>query len=246
MDYFAYVAATGTNVAMNSQAINANNLANVSTPGFRADLAKAESTYLVGQGIDSRIYANLGETMVDFSPGMINTTGRELDVAINGEGWIAVQNAEGEEAYSRRGDLIVDSLGRLTNGAGQPILGESGPIALPPHSDLVIGADGGISIVPQGESPNAITEVDRIRLVNPPQENLTKGLDGLIYQREGAEPERDDNVRLVSKSLESSNVNSVEAMVNMIDLARQFEFQVKLMAKADEMDRSSVELMNVT
>ncbi len=246
MDYFAYVAATGAKVAMNSQAVNANNLANVSTPGFRADLANAESAYLLGQGIESRTYADLGETLVDLSPGTISTTGRELDVAINGAGFFAVQNAEGEEALSRRGDFIVDALGRLTNGAGDPVLGESGPIALPPHSEVVIGADGGISVVPLGENPNSMVEVDRIRLLNPPAENLVKGLDGLLYQRGGEAMERDENVSLVSKSLESSNVNSVEAMVNMIDLARQFEFQVKLMAKADEMDRASVELMNVT
>lgn len=231
---------------MASQAINANNLANVSTPGFRADLAKAESAYLQGQGVESRTYATLGETMVDFSEGTINATGRALDVAINGKGWIAVQDAQGNEAYSRRGDLRVDTVGRLLNGTGQQLIGESGPIALPPHSQLTIGADGGISIVPLGESADAVAQVDKIRLVNPAEDNLTKGLDGLIRQRDETIAERDEMVQLVSESLETSNVNSVEAMVNMIDLARQFEFQVKLMAKADEMDRSSVELMNMS
>jgi len=246
MDDFLYIAASGAREAMLAQAVNANNLANVNTTGFRANLVLAESAYLEGEGQDSRVYGAITGETVDLTAGVINTTGRDLDVAINGPGLMAVMAPNGAETYSRRGDLRVTDLGQLVNGAGQQVMGDSGPISLPPYSDIAVGGDGTISIVALGEDPNSLTEVDRIKLVNPEPGSITKGDDGLLRMREGDSPEADAAVRLVSGSLETSNVNSVGAMVRMIELARQYEYHVKMMAAAEQLDRASAELITLT
>ncbi|WP_461519683.1 flagellar basal body rod protein FlgF [Porticoccus sp.] len=246
MDQLIYIAAAGARETMMAQAVNSHNLANASTPGFRADLVAAQSAYLSGSGVSSRAYANYQGLGVDGREGVISTTGRDLDVAINGEGWIAVQTQDGSEALSRRGDLHIDSYGQLSNGAGQSILGQSGPIALPPYADLAIGADGTISIVPLGEDPNSLVEVDRIKLVNPDAAQLVKGRDGLVRAPDGEPTIADAGISLISGSLESSNVNAVESMVRMIELARQFETHVKMIRTAEQLDTSSAELMRMS
>lgn len=246
MDHFVYIAASGARETMLAQAANSHNLSNASTTGFRADLVAARSAYLAGAGHESRAYAGIRSQGVDFREGVITATGRDLDVAINGEGWMAVQAPDGSEALTRRGDLRIDSFGQLTNGAGQSVLGKAGPIALPPYSQLGIGTDGTISIVPLGEDPNTLVEFDRIRVVNPDPSLLTKGEDGLV-RLQGEEPAVEDaNIRLIPGSLESSNVNTVESMVRMIELARQFESHVKMIKTAEELDSSSAALMRIS
>lgn len=246
MDDFLYVATSGAREAMLAQAVNSNNLANISTTGFRANLVMAESAYLSGAGQPSRVFGAIQDEAVDLTEGVINTTGRELDVAIKGRGLMAVMGANGSEGYTRRGDLRVNDLGQLINGAGQQMMGDSGPIAVPPFSDIAIGVDGTVSIVALGEAPNALTAIDRIKLVNPANADLVKGEDGLLHMRSGDQAEADAIVGLISGSLESSNVNSVSAMVRMIELARQYEQYVKMMGTAEQMDRSSTELMSLT
>jgi flagellar basal-body rod protein FlgF len=247
MDDFLYVAASGAREAMLAQAINSNNLAHASTTGFRADLASAQSIYVSGEGQNSRVFGNVSQSAVDFTKGVINSTGRELDVAVNGNGWIAVQAADGSEAYTRRGDLHITELGQLVNGAGQPVVGDSGPLALPPFSEIAIGGDGTVSIVGLGEDPNALSAVGQIKLVNLDQAQMRKGEDGLLRLPEGsATPTADAGVKLLSGSLEASNVSTVASMVNMIELARKFESYVKIMGTAEEMDRASAELMSLT
>tara|TARA_R110001592_G_scaffold363398_2_gene687992 strand:+ start:59191 stop:59931 length:741 start_codon:yes stop_codon:yes gene_type:complete len=246
MDDFIYMAASGAREAMLAQAVTSNNLAHASTTGFRADLAMAQTRYLEGEGLSSRAYGSVSASAVDFSKGVINTTGRELDLAVNGPGWMVVQAADGSEAYSRRGDLHITELGQLINGAGQALMGDSGPIALPPFSEIAIGGDGTVSIVGLGEDANALAAVATIKLVNPDNADLVKGEDGLIRMREGEAAAVDDTVRIISGSLESSNVNTIAAMVDMIELARQFESYVKMMGTAEEMDRSSAELMSMS
>jgi flagellar basal-body rod protein FlgF len=245
MDHLVYIAASGARDVMLAQAVNTQNLANASTAGFRADLIAAGSAYVNGGANSTRVFAGMHNTGVDFTHGNINATGRNLDVAINGDGWIAVADAQGEEAYTRRGDLRVDVFGQLTNGAGNPVLGEAGPIAMPPFSEIMVGADGTVSIVPLGEAPDTTAVVDRIKLVNPENNELTKGMDGLIRQRNGEEADTDADVRLIPGSIEASNVNTVGSMVQMIELSRQFENQVRMMKVAEQMDQSSVELMKL-
>ncbi|MDC0598905.1 flagellar basal body rod protein FlgF [Gammaproteobacteria bacterium] len=220
---------------MKSQAVNTNNLANVSTDGFRAELAYIESSR-VGGGVNS---------IPNFATGALRTTGRDLDVSLDGEGWIAVMRPDGTEGYSRRGDLNFDAFGQLTDGAGNPIIGNSGPIALPPFTSVEIGSDGTISIQPLGQAPNTMATVDRIKLVKPDQSLLERGEDGLMFLVTDEIPTADASVRIFSGSLEGSNVNAVSEMVKMIDLARRFESQVKLMHSAQENAAALSKLMSM-
>ncbi|PCI07305.1 MAG: flagellar biosynthesis protein FlgF, partial [Gammaproteobacteria bacterium] len=216
MDRMLFVAMSGAKETMKAQAINTNNLANANTVGFRADFQSSLSQQVYGPGHPSRVYATTNAAGVDYSYGSIISTSRELDVAVNGNGWLAVQAADGSEAYTRAGDLRIDSVGRVTNGAGFALLGNGGPISIPAHNKLQIGADGTISIQPIGQSVDTLAIVDRIKLVNPDNNQLVKGLDGLMRMRDGQNAQVDSAVGVIAGSLESSNVNTVGAMVRMI------------------------------
>ncbi|GMQ97458.1 MAG: flagellar basal-body rod protein FlgF [Gammaproteobacteria bacterium] len=247
MDRMIFLAMNGARQLELAQAVNTQNLANVSTTGFRADLASVRALEIKGEGLPTRIYAVTEGETVDFSHGSILTTGRELDIAVSGDGWIAVQGRDGTEAYTRAGDFRVSASGQLETGVGHPVLGNDGPISVPPAETVTIGADGTVSVRPLGQTASTLTVVDRIKLVNPPKEDLTKGADGLIRLRgePGAVADADIAVRVVSGSLESSNVNAIEAMVNMITLSRQFEMQIKGMKTAEEVDQAAVQLMRI-
>ena len=214
----------GARRVMAAQAINANNLANVSTDGFRGELV-----HIGGLSENDAI-----SSTPDLREGTVRTTGNALDVAVVGQGWIAIQTPEGTEGYSRRGDLHVDAFGQLTNGLGQPILGNGGPIAIPPYQRIDITSDGSIAIVPAGADTDTLAVVDRIKLVNPDPATLVRGEDGTLRMEGGAAALPDPMVSVQSGSLEGSNVNAVGEMLKMIDLARQFEAQVKLMRTAEE------------
>jgi flagellar basal-body rod protein FlgF len=245
MDHMLYIAMAGAkNVAL-AQHTNSNNLANVSTVGFKADLDAFESLPVYGPGHDSRVYTQDERKGLDLNPGAMMTTGRDLDVAINGEGWLAVQADDGTVAYSRRGDLRINSAGLIEDGGGRLVMGINGPTAVPPYDKLVIGRDGTISIRPLGQGANTLAVVDRLRLVNPPREALAKGEDGLMRTQDGRSADPDASVAIINGALESSNVNSVEAMVKMIELARNFETQVKLMKVADDTDAASTRIMQM-
>jgi len=243
MDRLLYVAMSGARETVRAQTVNTQNLANASTTGFRADLQSFQSLPVNGPGYASRVYGMATDQGIDTSPGSVMGTGRELDVAVNGDGWIAVQGPDGNEAYTRAGDLRVDSLGLLRTGAGRPVMGNGAPIAIPPAEKIQIAGDGTISIRPLGQ--NTLAVVDRIKLVNPPSAQLQKGADGLVHLKGGDAAEADASVQLQVGALESSNVNTVEAMVNLIQLARQYETQVKMMANAEENDRASAQLMRM-
>ena len=247
MDRLLYVAMTGARETQIAQSVNANNLANASTSGFRATLAGASNVALAGPGhADARSYAVTEGLGLDTTPGPMMTTGRDLDVAVAGRGWIVVRARDGSEAFTRAGDLKVDALGQLTTGTGLPVLGKGGPIALPEFQSLEIGGDGTISIRPLGQEASTLTEVDRIRAVDPPESDLELGEDGLVRLRAGARPAADAPVELQSGVLEGSNVNVVSAMVEMIQHARAFELQVKMMSSVEENDRSSAELLRLS
>lgn len=220
---------------MQAQAINANNLANAGTEGFKAEIAYYTSEQDSGEL----------SSAPDFTPGVVRTTGRDLDVSINGEGWIAVMAEDGTEAYSRRGDLQVDAFGQLTNGVGQPVMGNNGPIALPPFGSLEIGSDGTISILPLGQTPNTLAVVDRIKLVKLEDNEVQRGIDGLIRLADGFATDADASVTVLSGMLEGSNVNVVGEMVKMIDLARRFESQIKLMQSTEENSASLAKILSM-
>lgn len=247
MDRMLYLAMTSAKQTMLAQSVNSNNLANATTTGFKQDLEQFRSMPVYGPGMPSRVYAMSERPATDFAAGSFNTTGRSLDMAVNGDGWLAVQAADGNEAYTRAGDLRIDATGTLTTGAGHPVIGNNGgPIVVPPAEAIEIGADGTISIRPVGQASNTLAEVDRIKLVNPNPDDLTKGEDGLIRLKPGRDPApADAAVQLVSGALEGSNVNTVEAMVKMIELQRQYEMQVKMMKTAKENDAADDSIMKL-
>ncbi|MEJ2059014.1 MAG: flagellar basal-body rod protein FlgF [Gammaproteobacteria bacterium] len=243
MDRMLYIAMSGAKELMQAQAVNTNNLANTSTVGFKRDLDAFQAVPIQGPGYDSRAYTEDGGAGTDFTPGPLTTTGRALDVAVNGKGWIAVQAPDGSEAYTRAGELKLTSNGLLTTSQGYPVLGNSGPIAVPPNQQIHIGHDGTITVEPSGQLPSALAVVDRIKLVNPPASNLAKGKDGLMHTRDGQLPPVSADVSITSGALEGSNVNTVDSMVRMIALARQYEMQVKLMKTAENNDQASAQLL---
>ena len=243
MDRFLYISMSGAKETLRAQTANNHNLANASTTGFRADLSAFQTRAVAGSGYASRAYATNATTGFDESQGALQSTGRELDVGIQGDGWLAVQAPDGREAYTRAGDLRVDPSGVLMTGAGHPVLGDSGPLSVPPNSSVLVGGDGTISIVPLGQGPETTASVGRLKLVKPQLNELTRGEDGLFRMSNGSEAPADANVRVASGVLESSNVNIADAMVNMIELSRQFDLQVKSMRTAEDDAAAAAQLL---
>ena len=243
MDRGLYVAMTGAKQIMQAQAVNNHNIANISTIGFRADSVAFSSSPIYGAGYATRVNAVAGDAGTDFSMGTMENTGRDLDIAINGKGFIAVRGKDGQEAYTRAGDLRLTPTGALTTVSGLPVLSDSGPISLPPATSVSIGGDGTISVVPQGSAPYAITQADRIKLVNPATSDLQKGDDGLLRMKSGAKLKSDDSVSVTSGELESSNVNAAQSLINMIELQRQYEFQIKSINSTDTNEQSAERMM---
>jgi flagellar basal-body rod protein FlgF len=246
MDRMLYTAMTGAKQTLMAQTATTHNLANASTTGFLADLEAFRAMPVYGPGHPTRVFAMAERPGVDFARGTQTGTGRELDVAVNGNGWIAVESRAGGEAYTRAGDLRVAADGFLVNGAGLRVLGNAGPISMPQNEKIEIGIDGTISVRPLGQAPNTLSAVDRIKLVSAPNDSLTKGTDGLMRPRAGGELPADETMRLVTGSLEASNVSAVEAMVNLITLSRQFEMQVKAMRTTEQNDQSAAQLLRMS
>ena len=243
MDKLLYVAMSGAKETLASQAVNNDNLANANTSGFKASLAAFQTRSVNGAGFASRAYATASTVGWNSTVGEQLATGNPLDVAVQGAGFIAVQDQAGNESYTRAGDLHVDPTGQLTTSGGRPVLSDSGPIALPPATSVTVGADGTVSVVPLGQSPNSVAAVGRIKLVNPPSGTLARGPDGLYRASDGTTPEADANVQLSSGVLEQSNVNITSCLVNMIELARRFDVQIKALHTADEDGQASAKLL---
>jgi flagellar basal-body rod protein FlgF len=189
------------------------------------------------------VYATHSSTGWDDTTGAQIATGRSLDVAIKGKGFIAVQDRSGNEAYTRAGDLHIDPDGQLLNATGHAVLGDSGPISIPPNQSLSIAPDGTISIVALGQTPNTTANVARIKLVNAPSSSFERGADGLFRASDGSQLSSDANVQITSGALESSNVNAADAMMTMIELSRRFELQVKAMRTVEDDGASSTKLL---
>jgi len=249
MDKALYIAMAGAKHNMLSQTAHANNLANVNTDGFKADFAQARSMPVYyGDGSPSRAYALTENPGTDFSQGALVETGRSLDIAINNQGFIAVQGNDGTEAYSRAGSMNVDSVGILRTSNGLPVLGNGGFITIPPHEKVEIGLDGTISIIPAGQGADQVAVIDRIKLVNPDTDLLKKNEDGLhrFSDPEGPQiAEADANVRVTPGFVEASNVNAVGEMISMLELSRQYEMQVKLMQSAKQNSEASAKLLQM-
>lgn len=244
MDRLIYTAMTGARQAFLQQAGIANNLANAATTGYRAMEHKFRSVPVQGEGAPTRAFVVDASVVNVFDQGPMQATGRPLDIAIQGPGWIAVEARDGSEAYTRAGNLEINTNGQLQTATGLNVLGDSGPIAIPPDNSITIAPDGTVSAVPRFGTPNNVNVVGRIKLVNPPEKDLSRRDDGL-FRVSGETPVVDENVKLVSGTLEGSNVNPVDAMVNMIAVARQFEMQIKMLQMADANAAKASQLLSM-
>ena len=233
MDRLIYTAMTGAKHAFLQQAGVAQNLANASTTGYRAMEHKFRAVPVQGESLPTRAFVVDASVANVFDQGPLMATGRPLDVAVQGAGWISVETPDGGEAYTRAGNLQTNANGQLQTASGLNVLGDGGPIAIPPDNRITISPDGTVSTVPLFGTPNNVSVVGRIKLVNPPESEIVRGDDGLFRTRSGEPAALDENVKLASETLEGSNVNPVDAMVSMISLARQFEMQIKMLQAAD-------------
>lgn len=243
MDKLLYVAMSGAKETLLAQAANNHNLANASTTGFKADLTAFRSQAVTGAGYASRVYATGSQIGWDDTVGAQITTGNPLDISVQGPGFIAVQDASGKEAYTRAGDLHVDPSGQLMTATGHQVMGDGGPISVPPFTSISVAADGTLSVVPLGQTPLTSATVGRIKLVNPPSASVVQGTDGLFHTANDTQAPADASARIASGVLESSNVNIASAMVNMIELARRFDLQVKALHTADQNAASTTRLL---
>ncbi len=247
MDRAIYIAMTAAKNNMLAQTARSNNLANANTTGFRADFEQARSQGVYyGDGHPTRAYSQSERPATDFSSGALKETGRSLDLSLESEGFFVVAAPDGTEALTRAGDLHIDANGVLQTGKGLPILGEGGVIVLPPLESIEIARDGSITVQIQGQGPEALANIDRLKLVNPNVAELEKGADGLFRLREDGEFNADPNVTVISGFLESSNVNVINEFTSILGLARQYETQVKLMSTMEQNADATVRLLQLS
>ncbi len=246
MDRLIYTAMTGAKHILEQQATTSHNLANATTTGFRAQIDQFRAVPVQGAILPTRAFVVDSTTGSDFRGGAIQHTGRELDVAVQGDGWIAVQAADGTEAYTRNGSLKMDENGVLLTRDGLTVQGDGGPLSIPPGRNIAVAKDGTISLVPDGSAATGLTSVGRLKLVNPAEADLVRGDDGLFRLKGGNAADADPKVTLISGALESSNVNVVDEMVNMISLARQFDMQMKLLQHAENNDGKAAQLLSMS
>ena len=238
MDRVIYLAMAGAKAMMQRQDVLAHNLANATTPGFRAELTAFRSVPVLGDGASTRVYALESTPGYNAEPGPITSTARPLDVAMKGNAWLAVQGADGTEAYTRSGSLDIDSEGLMITRSGLPVQGDGGPITVPQNAQVMIGGDGTVTATVQGGRPQV---VGRLKLVSP-EAPLQRGADGLF--RADGDLEANADARLQAESLEGSNVSPVESMVAMIAAARQYEQQMKMLQTAQEREQSATRLLS--
>jgi len=241
-----YVAMTGANHILGQQAAVAHNLANASTNGYRAAASAFRAVPVQGDGLPTRTFVVDSTPGANFTPGPLQSTGRDLDVAVQGPGWIAVQTNDGSEAYTRNGSLQISSNGLLQTRNGLNVVGEGGPISIPTDSLITIANEGTVSVVSSVPPPKSVNAVGRIKLVNPDEKLLVRGGDGLFRLAGGGSAEADPKVVLASGALEGSNVNVVEEMISMISLARQFDLQMKLLSSADTNAQKASQILNIS
>lgn len=239
MDRMIYLSMSGAKATMQRQDVLANNLANASTTGFRAELQAFRAVPVRGDGATTRVFVLESSIGHDMRPGPTSATQRPLDVAVQGNGWLAVQSLDGTEAYTRNGNLHVDSEGLLVTAGGLPVLGDGGPLTIPANAAVEVASNGQITAVVGNGRPQAI---GRLKLVTP-EAPLMRGEDGLFRAADGASLPNDETARLQSGALEGSNVSPVETMVEMIAAARQFEQQMKMLQGAEQREQGAAKLL---
>ncbi|MDY7537986.1 flagellar basal body rod protein FlgF [Undibacterium sp. RTI2.1] len=246
MDRLIYTAMTGAKHILEQQATNSNNLANATTTGFRAQIDSFRAVPVIGPGLPTRAFVVDATVGSDFSTGNAQITGRALDVAVQGKGWLVVQRDDGSEAMTRNGSLKLNENGVLQTLSGLNVVGETGPITVPPDVTITIASDGTISSVPNGPKTSAVEIIGRLKLANPPEQNLVRGDDGLFKTKDGSALDADPAVNVAGGTLEGSNVSVIESMVSMINLARQFEMNMKLLQNAESNATKASQIMALT
>ncbi|MFM2482599.1 flagellar basal-body rod protein FlgF [Celerinatantimonas sp. YJH-8] len=247
MDKFLYISMTGAAQGMDALAVHGNNLANANTTGFKSDFEQARAMQAYGDGLPSRVFAMRENPGQNFVPGALKTTGRDLDIAVANRGWISIQDENGQEALTRDGNLTISAAGVLQTMTGHPVLGNNNqPIVIPlPVEKVNINRDGTVEVRPQGAPADGVEVANRIKLANPAFQDLRKGTDGLFRLNNNAPITADANVEVIKGALESSNVNPILEMTQLINLQRNYDMQVKMMRAAEDNDRSVTRLLNL-
>jgi flagellar basal-body rod protein FlgF len=247
MDRLIYTAMTGASQTMGRLAAVSHNLANIASTGYRSEEHRLRAVPVQAHNtpaaLPTRAFTVDASTHTDFTPGPMQFTGRQLDVAVQGSGWIALAMPDGSEAYTRDGSLEVSVNGVLQTRSGIPVQGDGGPITIPPDNKISIGTDGTVSVVPQTGAQNTANSIGRIKLVNPPDGDLVRGGDGLFRLNTGNPAPLDENTKVAEGFLEGSNVNSVDQLVTMISLQRQFETQMQMLHLADQNDQTASQVI---
>ncbi|MBL8436900.1 MAG: flagellar basal-body rod protein FlgF [Zoogloeaceae bacterium] len=243
MDKLIYTAMSGASQTLGQQGAVAHNLANATSTGFRTEMHRLRAVQVQTPALPTRAFVVDASVATDFTPGPLQHSGRALDVAVEGKGWLAVQTPDGREAYTRNGSLELSPNGVLQTRQGLPVVGDGGPVTLPPDDQIVIGKDGSISAIPSSGAVNTVNVVGRLKLVNPPEQDLVRGEDGLFRLSSGEAAPQDEAVQVASGYLEGSNVNVVDQMVTMISLARQFEMQTKMLSSAEANDQAATRIL---
>ncbi len=244
MDRLLYIAMNGAKHSMLQQAVTANNLANASTNGYKAQNGAFRALPVYGPGMPTRSFVVDSTPNADLSGGTLTTTGNPLDMAVHGRGWFAVQDATGREAYTRNGAFQVTETGLLVTDNGRPVIGDGGTITVPPDSEVNIAKDGTVTLVANGLVQNSVS-IGRLKLVNPPDNDMVRGDDGLFRTKTNQIAQADAGVNLAAGALETSNVSAVNSLIDMIDHSRLFDMQVKLMQTADDNDKDAVSVMSI-
>lgn len=246
MDRMIYTAMTGAKHILEQQATTSHNLANATSTGFKAQVDSFRAVPVISAGLPTRTFVVDATIGANFESGTIQHTNRELDVAVQGKGWLVVQRPDGSEGYTRNGSLKLSENGLLQTASGLTVMGDGGPISIPPDVAVTIGKDGTISSVSNETLPGPANSIGRLKLVNPDEANLVRAEDGLFKTKNGRPAEADADVVVVGGALESSNVNVVDAMVTMISLARQFEMQMKLVQSAENNANKASQILSIS
>lgn len=246
MDRLIYTAMSGAVHTLEQQATTSQNLANASTTGFRAQIDAFRAVPVLGDGLATRSFVTDATVGSDFSPGVMQETGRALDVAVQGPGWISLQTDDGSEAYTRDGALKLSENGILQTQNGVTVEGEGGPISIPPNTAITVGADGTVSAIDLTIASTSVNTLGKIKLVNPSTKNLVRGDDGLFRTKDGAPVEADASVIVAGGTLEGSNVNLVDAMVNMISLSRQFDMHMTMLKTAETDETTAEQILTLS
>lgn len=245
MDRMIYTAMSGAKHVLNKQATSSNNLANVTSSGFKSQIDTFRAVPIIGDGLKTRAFVVDSTTATDFSQGPIQQTGRDLDVAIQGDGFISVQRADGSEAYTRNGAFKISENGLLQTSNGLTVLGDGGPISIPENVSVTIGGDGTVSVINNLPVPGPSNVLGRLKLVNPDQKGMVRAGDGLFVNADGTTAQADALVKVAGGFVEGSNVSVVNELVTMIGLGRQFELQMKVIQTAKENDERATQLLSL-